>query len=62
MNFIVDESNRLFTQFIFWNGYKTTIPYDDVIHIRYNFAVNVLALFVQTVICKGCQAICSLLL
>ena len=40
VNFIVDESNRLFTQFIFWNGYETTIPYDDVIHIRYNFAVN----------------------
>lgn len=40
VNFIVDESNRLFIQFIFWNGYETTIPYDDVIHIRYNFAVN----------------------
>lgn len=40
VDFIVDESNRLFTKFIFWNGYETTIPYDDVIHIRYNFAVN----------------------
>ncbi|MBQ2557462.1 MAG: phage portal protein, partial [Lachnospiraceae bacterium] len=40
VNFIVDESDRLYTQFIFWNGYETTIPYDDVIHVRYNFAVN----------------------
>lgn len=40
VDFIVDESNRLFTKFTFWNGYTTTIPYDDVIHVRYNFAVN----------------------
>ena len=26
--------------FWFWNGYTTTIPYDDVIHIRYNFSIN----------------------
>lgn len=40
VDFIVDESDRLFTKFTFWNGYETTIPYDDVIHIRYNFSVN----------------------
>ena len=40
VDFIVDESERLFVKFWFWNGYTTTIPYDDVIHIRYNFAVN----------------------
>lgn len=40
VDFIEDASGRLFVQFWFWNGYKTTIPYDDVIHIRYNYAVN----------------------
>lgn len=40
VDFIVDESERLFVKFTFWNGYTSTIPYDDVIHIRYNFAVN----------------------
>lgn len=40
VDFIVDDSERLFVKFWFWNGYTTTIPYDDVIHIRYNFAVN----------------------
>ena len=40
VNFIEDGSGRLFTEFIFANGYRTTIPYDDVIHIRYNYAVN----------------------
>jgi HK97 family phage portal protein len=40
VDFIEDASGRLFVTFWFWNGYKTTIPYDDVIHIRYNFSVN----------------------
>lgn len=40
VDFIEDGSGRLFVTFWFMNGYKTTIPYDDVIHIRYNFAVN----------------------
>ena len=40
VDFIEDASGRLFVKFRFWNGYDTTIPYDDVIHIRYNFAVN----------------------
>ena len=40
VDFIEDESGRLFVKFMFWNGYTTTIPYDDVIHIRYNYAVN----------------------
>lgn len=40
VDFIEDESGKLFVSFVFWNGYKTTIPYDDVIHIRYNFSVN----------------------
>lgn len=40
VDFIEDLSGRLFVKFWFWNGETTTIPYDDVIHIRYNFAVN----------------------
>ena len=40
VDFIEDTSGRLFTKFWFWNGETTTIPYDDVIHIRYNYSVN----------------------
>lgn len=40
VDFIEDGSGRLFVTFWFWNGYQTTIPYDDVIHIRYNYSVN----------------------
>lgn len=40
VDFIEDASGRLFVTFWFWNGYKTTVPYDDVIHIRYNYSVN----------------------
>lgn len=40
VDFIEDASGRLFVTFAFWNGYETTIPYDDVIHIRYNYSVS----------------------
>lgn len=40
VDFIEDAGGRLFVTFMFWNGYKTTIPYDDVIHIRHNYSVN----------------------
>ena len=40
VDFIEDQSGKLFTKFMFSNGYKTTIPYDNVIHIRYNYSVN----------------------
>lgn len=40
VNFIEDASGRLFVEFWFLNGYKTTLPYDDVIHIKYNYSVN----------------------
>lgn len=40
VDFIEDASGRLFVSFLFWNGYTTTIPYDDVIHIRYNYSIN----------------------
>lgn len=40
VDFIEDSTGRLFVQFMFWNGYQTTIPYDDVIHIKLNYSVN----------------------
>lgn len=40
VDFIEDASGRLFCHFRFWNGYDTTIAYDDLIHIRYNYSVN----------------------
>lgn len=40
VDFIEDLSGRLFVKFWFWNGENTTIAYDDVIHIRYNYSVN----------------------
>jgi HK97 family phage portal protein len=40
VDFIEDDSGRLFVTIWFWNGEKTTVPYDDIIHIRYNFSVN----------------------
>lgn len=40
VDFIEDAAGRLFTKFVFVNGYETTIPYDDVIHLRYNYSIN----------------------
>lgn len=40
VDFIEDGAGRLYVKFYFWNGYTTTIPYDDVIHIKYNYSVN----------------------
>ena len=40
VDFIEDAGGRLFAKFLFWNGYDTTVPYDDVIHIRYNYSIN----------------------
>lgn len=40
VDFIEDGAGRLFVTFWFWNGFTTTVPYDDVIHIRYNYSVN----------------------
>lgn len=38
-DFIEDASGRLFVHF-FFGMYDTTIPYDDLIHIKYNYSVN----------------------
>lgn len=40
VDFIEDITGQLFTKFYFMNGETTTVKYDDVIHIRYNYAVS----------------------
>lgn len=40
VDFIEDESGQLFVKFWFWNGENTTVSYDDVIHIKYNYSVS----------------------
>lgn len=40
VDFIEDAGGRLYVKFWFWNGYTSTIPYDDVIHIKLNYSVN----------------------
>lgn len=40
VDFIEDASGRLYVKFYFWSGENTTIPYDDVIHLKYNYSVN----------------------
>ena len=40
MQFIEDAGGRLFCQFWFLNGYKTTVAYEDIIHIKYNYALS----------------------
>jgi len=40
VDFIEDASGKLFVKFYFWNGETTTVAYDSVIHIKYNYSVN----------------------
>lgn len=40
VDFIQDASDTLFVKLTFANNYVTTIPYSEVIHIRYRFSVN----------------------
>lgn len=40
VDFIQDPSDRLYVKFTFANNYQTTIPYDEVIHIRSHYSVN----------------------
>lgn len=40
VDFIEDAGGRLFVKFWFWNGETTTIPYDDLIHIKYNYSLS----------------------
>lgn len=40
VTFIQDASDRLFVRLVFANNYETTVPYSDIIHIRYHYSVN----------------------
>lgn len=40
VDFIEDPTGRLFVHFFFASGKDTTIPYDNVIHFKYNYSVN----------------------
>lgn len=40
VDFIEDASGRLYVQFYFMNGSKTTVKYSDIIHIKLNYSVN----------------------
>lgn len=40
VDFIEDAAGRIYVKFTFANGHVSTINYNDVIHIKYNFSVN----------------------
>lgn len=40
VDFIEDATGTLYVKFWFWNGQTSTVPYDDVIHLKYNYSVN----------------------
>lgn len=40
VEFQQDNSGKLYIKMTFANNYETTLPYDDVIHIKYKFSVN----------------------
>lgn len=40
VDFIEDQSGRLFVRLYFESGYNTTISYENVIHIKYNYSIN----------------------
>lgn len=40
IDFVQDNSNTIFIKMSFANGYESTIKYDDVIHVRYNYSVS----------------------
>ena len=40
VNFLQDLTGTIYVQFMFWNGFETTIKYSDVIHIKYNYALS----------------------
>lgn len=40
VDFLQDESEQLYVQFRFANGYESTIPYSEVIHLKYRYSVN----------------------
>lgn len=40
VDFIQDSADRLYVKLTFANNYNTTIPYSEIIHVRYRFSIN----------------------
>lgn len=40
VDFLQDDAGRLYVTFTFPNGYQTTVDYNNVIHLKYNFSVS----------------------
>ena len=40
VEFIQDMSDKIYVKLSFANGYNPTIPYDSIIHLRYNFSTS----------------------
>lgn len=40
VDFIEDGAGRLYVKMFFENNFETTIAYDNIIHLRYNYSVN----------------------
>lgn len=40
VDFLQDPTGAMYVKFRFANGYESTIPYSDVIHLRKNYSVN----------------------
>lgn len=40
VDFIQDKNEKLFIKMTFANEYESIIPYEDIIHIRYNYSVS----------------------
>lgn len=40
VDFIEDRSGRMYVKMRFENNFETTVPYNDLIHIKYNYSVN----------------------
>lgn len=40
VDFIQDSADRLYVKLTFANNYNTTIPYSEIIHVKYRFSIN----------------------
>lgn len=40
VDFIEDASNTMYVTLTFANNFKTTVPYSEIIHVRYRYSVN----------------------
>lgn len=40
VDFIEDASGQMYVKMRFENNFETTVPYDDLIHIKYNYSIN----------------------